>query len=146
MLSYSLERLKNLWKRESIAVELEEFELAVEAFDQAITYEPDSSEFLAPYAVALYETKDFQRAKDISARLLHSGATNYIDAMELYLTISIQLQEYDEVEMTIDTLIDEGIIPQEFLTKFTYLRELNSRMSERYTMDELPPAEAVVYV
>ena len=124
-------------------VELEEFEKAVDAFDQAIVYEPDYPEFLGPYAVALYETKDFQRAKDIAARLLHSGPTNYVDAMELYLTICIQLQEYDEVEMTIETLMDEEIIPPELLTKFNYLRELNNRLSERYTSDELPSAESL---
>ena len=54
-------------------VEHKQFEKAVEAFDQAIIYEPDYPEFLGPYAVALYETKDFVRAKDIAARLLHSG-------------------------------------------------------------------------
>ena len=108
-----------------VAVEQGKFEQAVEAFDQAIIYEPDYPEFLGPYAVALYETKDFERAKEIAAKLLHSGAANYIDAMELYLTISIQLQEYEEVEMTIDTLIDEGIVPDDMLQKFSYLRELN---------------------
>ena len=56
--------------------------------------------------------------------------------MELYLTIRIQLQEYEEVEMTIDTLIEEGIIPHELLTKFNYLRDLNSRLSKRYGTDE----------
>jgi tetratricopeptide (TPR) repeat protein len=120
-----------------------QFEKAVEAFDQAIIYEPDYPEFLGPYAVALYETKDFERAREVAARLLHSGTTSYIDAMELYLTISIQLQEYEEVEMTIDTLLEEGIIPHELLTKFTYLRELNSRLSTRYTADETNPAEAI---
>ena len=76
--------------------------------------------------------KIFTVRKILAARLLHSGTANYIDAMELYLTISIQLQEYEEVEMTIDTLIDEGIIPHELLNKFTYLRELNNRLSTRY--------------
>lgn len=119
------------------AVEMENYDEAVEAFDQAIIYEPDYPEFLGQYGVALYETKDFQRAKDIVSRLLHSGSSNYIDAIELYLTISIQLQEYEEVKMTIDTLIDEGIIPHELLSKFTYLRELNGRLSERYDTDNL---------
>lgn len=119
-----------------VAVEQENYELAVEAFDQAIVYEPDNPEFLGPYAVALYETKDFQRAKEIAARLLHSGTADYVDAMELYLTISIQLQEYDEVEMTIDALIDEGIVPPDMLNKFNYLRELNGRLSDRYAQDE----------
>ena len=119
------------------SVEKGEFEQAVKAFDQAIVYEPDYPEFLGPYAVALYETKDFERAKEIAARLLHSGAANYIDAMELYLTISIQLQQYEEVEMTIGTLIDEGVVPNAKLNKFRYLRELNERLSERYTRTSL---------
>lgn len=119
-----------------VAVEQENYELAVEAFDQAIVYEPDNPEFLGPYAVALYETKDFQRAKEIAAMLLHSGTADYVDAMELYLTISIQLQEYDEVEMTIEALIDEGIVPPDMLNKFNYLRELNGRLSDRYVQDQ----------
>ena len=123
------EHLKSLLEKGPCSVEQENYEIAVEAFDQAIVYEPDNPEFLGPYAVALYETKDFQRAKEIAAKLLHSGAADYIDAMELYLTISIQLQEYEEVEMTIDTLIEEGIVPPDMLNKFNYLRELNGRLS-----------------
>ncbi|WP_318615229.1 DUF3196 family protein [Sporosarcina sp. YIM B06819] len=119
-----------------VAVEQSNFDKAVEVFDQAILYEPDYPEFLGPYAVALYETKEFKRAKDIAARLLHSGTADYIDTMELYLTISIQLQEYEEVEMTIDALIGEGIVPQEMLQKFNYLRELNGRLSNRYVVEE----------
>ena len=117
-------------------VKNKQFEKAVEAFDQAILYEPDYPEFLGPYAVALYEIKAFDRAKEIAAQLLHSGTTSYIDAMELYLTISIQLQEYEEVEMTIDTLMEEGIIPSGLISKFNYLRELNSRLSSRYPVAE----------
>lgn len=120
-------------------VQQEKFDEAVVAFDQAIVYEPDHPEFLGPYAVALYETKDFERAKEIAAMLLHSGTSNYVEAMELYLTICIQLQEYEEVEMTIETLLDEKIIPIDLLTKFKYLRDLNSRLAERYDTDELPP-------
>lgn len=127
---------EKLVEKGHVAVETEDYEQAVEAFDQAIVYEPDNPEFLGPYAVALYETKEFQRAKEIAARLLHSGTTDYVDAMELYLTISIQLEEYDEVEMTIEALIDEGIVPSNMLNKFNYLRELNARLSERYALVE----------
>ena len=55
--------------------------------------------------------------------------------MELYLTISIQLQEYEEVEMTIGALIDEGVVPDDMLKKFNYLRELNARLSDRYVQE-----------
>lgn len=119
-----------------LAVDQEQFEKAVEAFDQAINYNPDSSEFLGPYAIALYETKDFTRAKEFAARLLYSGTADYIAAMELYLAISIQLQHYDEVRETIDTLFEEQIIPERMLKKFNYLRELNERLSDRYSQSE----------
>ncbi|MFS0575397.1 tetratricopeptide repeat protein [Sporosarcina sp. 179-K 3D1 HS] len=113
-------------------VEKAQFDKAVDAFDQAIRYEPNSVEFLGPYAVALYETKDFERAKEVAGRLLHSGTADYVDAMELYLTINMQLQEYEEVEMTIGALLDEGVVPHEMLNKFQYLRELNERLMKRY--------------
>lgn len=114
-------------------VEDDKFQEAVEAFDQAILYEPEYPEFLVPYSIALYKTRDFIRAKEIADQLLHSGTANFIEAMEMYLTISIQLQHYEEVEMTIDTLIDEGMIPNDVMVKFDYLRELNNRMSKRYS-------------
>lgn len=123
---------EKLVERGTVSVELGEYEDAVEAFDQAILYEPDYPEFLVPYAIALYETKEFVKAKEMATRLLHSGTTDYIEAMELYLTISIQLQEYEEVEVTIDALLSEGIIPGGLLKKFNYLRDLNNRLAKRY--------------
>ncbi len=123
------------------AVDQSLYEEAVEAFDQAILFEPNDTEILGPYAVALYETKDFLRAKEIAGRLLHSGTADYIDAMELYLTISIQLQEYEEVEQTLDTLFEEGIVPKEHLKKFNYMRELNERLSNRYGIDDFTMAD-----
>ncbi|CAM3108109.1 DUF3196 domain-containing protein [Filibacter tadaridae] len=125
-------------------VDQEEYEKAVKAFDQAIQYEPDYPDFLGPYAVSLYEIKEFERAKEIAARLLHTGTTDYIDAMELYLTISIQLQEYEEVEMTIGAIMDEGIVPEDMMKKFNYLRELNTRLSERY-MENAFETPAIVF-
>lgn len=119
-------------------VERAQFDKAVEAFDQAIRYEPNSMEFLGPYAVALYETKDFVRAKEVASQLLHSGTADYVDAMELYLTISMQLQEYEEVEMTIGALLEEGVVPRELLNKFNYLRELNERLMKRYPPEKEP--------
>src|SRR5699024_4765933 len=50
----------------------------------------------------------------------------------LYLSISIQLQQYDEVELTIQGLLEKEMIPKSSLQKFQYLRELNGRLSDRY--------------
>lgn len=123
-------------------VENEDYQKAVQVFDQAIDLEPESLEFLTPYAIALYETKDFERAKEITMRLLHSGPEDYAATMELYLTILIQLEEYEDVEMNIDILLEEDFVPQELLRKFKYLRELNNRLATRYGNDDTIISEA----
>ena len=121
------------------AVEDTEYAEAVAAFKQVYRFDPDNARLLAPYAVALYETKDFEKAKEVAAKLLHSGTTEYLDAMELYLAISIQLQHYEEVEMTIDALLDEDIVPPDMKKKFKYLQDLNERLSSRYSREDEEP-------
>lgn len=131
--------LERLIEKGLDAVEDTDYAEAIEAFGQAYHFDPDNTRILAPYAVSLYETKDFPLAKEVASKLLHSGTTDYLDAMELYLAISIQLQDYEEVEMTIETLLDEGIVPPDMVKKFNYLRDLNKRLSYRCIRDDLEP-------
>ena len=131
--------LEQLIEKGLDAVEDADYAEAVEAFEQAYHFDPENTRLFAPYAVSLYETKDFTLAKEVATKLLHSGTTEYLDAMELYLAISIQLQDYEEVEMTIETLFDEDIVPPGMVKKFNYLRELNKRLSYRYVREEMEP-------
>ncbi|MCM3710735.1 DUF3196 family protein [Sporosarcina luteola] len=133
--------LERLIEKGLDAIEDTDYAEAVEAFGQAYHFDPDNTRILAPYAVSLYETKDFTLAKEVATKLLHSGTTEYLDAMELYLAISIQLQDYEEVEMTIETLLDEDIVPPNMQKKFNYLRELNRRLSSKYIREELEPRQ-----
>ncbi|MDN4607163.1 tetratricopeptide repeat protein [Sporosarcina highlanderae] len=134
--------LESLIEKGLDAVEDTNYPEAVEAFEQVYRFDPDNPRFLAPYAVALYETKNFEEAKEIASKLLYSGTTEYLDAMELYLAISIQLQHYEEVEMTIEALLDEEIVPPEMEKKFNYLRDLNKRLSHRYVSEHDEPKVA----
>ncbi len=123
-------------------VELGKYEQAVEAFDQAMVFAPLRPDFLGPYTVALYETKDYHRAKEMASMDLHGGTPNYLEVMELYATICIQLQEYDEVEILLETIMEEELVPPSLMPKFTYLQELNTRLSVRYPKEDEAPVEA----
>lgn len=122
--------------------ENQQYEQAVHSFEDAMQFEPESDDFLLPYATALYELKDYGRAKELTTLLLNRGTKNYISTMELYLTILIHLEEYEDVEMKIGVLIEEGFVPQELLNKFTNLRDLNQRLATRYGEDESQKKEA----
>lgn len=117
------------------AMHAEEFEEAVRVTEQLLEIAPDSPEIPGILAVAFYETKDFERAKTYAAQWLQSDMSEYFEAMELYLAICMQLQDYEEVEDTIGVLLEEGIIPTELKQKFLYLRELNGRLLSRFTDD-----------
>lgn len=110
----------------------QQYEKAVQAFEGAIQLEPASNHFYFSYALALYETRDFQRAKEFALLALESGHNDHILVMELYLTVLIHLEEHEEVELSVGALIEEGLVPKNMLSKFIYLRDLNRRLSIRY--------------
>ncbi|EMR05178.1 hypothetical protein C772_02850 [Bhargavaea cecembensis DSE10] len=118
------------------AVSEERYDEAAPLIRQALSYEPGNARMLGALTVALYELREYEEAKDAAIRYLKAGPANYIEAMELYLSICIQLRDYDEVEDTISALLDEGIIPPDRREKFLYLQGLNRRLMDRY--DEPP--------
>ncbi|WP_213422815.1 tetratricopeptide repeat protein [Bhargavaea massiliensis] len=120
------------------AVSEERYDEAAPLIRQALTYEAGNARLLGALTVALYELRDYPEAKEAAIRYLQAGPANYIEAMELYLSVCIQLRDYDEVEDTISALLDEGVIPTDRREKFLYLQGLNRRLMDRY--DEPPEA------
>ena len=120
------------------AVSEERYDEAAPLIRQALTYEAGNARLLGALTVALYELRDYPEAKEAAIRYLQAGPANYIEAMELYLSVCIQLRDYDEVEDTISALLDEGVIPMDRREKFLYLQGLNRRLMDRY--DEPPEA------
>lgn len=128
--------IEQLFKQGQEALKMDLHEEAAEYFEEILLYTSEEPRVYGPLAIALYETKQFERAKEFAILALQHDPEHYIETLELYLSISIQLQEYDEVEMTIGALLEEQIIPKEMLQKFNYLRELNGRLADRYAQEE----------
>ncbi|WP_432355807.1 tetratricopeptide repeat protein [Sporosarcina sp. A2] len=126
------------------ALQSEEFEEAVRLAEQLLQIAPNLPEIPGVLAIALYETKEFEQAKHYATLWLQSDVNDYFEAMELYLAISMQLQDYTEVEDTIGALLDEGVVPNELKQKFLYLRELNGRLSNRFSDDYLVQPKEVI--
>ena len=113
-----------------------QFHLANELFEEALKYTEFDELTLSVFAYSLYEVKSFERAKEVCEKLLSMGPTMYLEIMELYLTICMQLKNYKQVEQIITSLIEEGAIPPEQLEKFQRLKELNANIAENVEKDE----------
>ncbi|PID21450.1 hypothetical protein CSV61_09495 [Sporosarcina sp. P3] len=125
----TLERLHQQGRQ---AMERDLHEEAVRNFESVLEINPEDYTVFDGLAISLYEMKEYERAKEFTLLAMQNQAGDYIELLELYLSISIQLQQYAEVELTIQGLLEKEIIPDYSLQKFQYLRELNNRLSERY--------------
>ncbi len=116
--------------------ESSQYNLACEAFAEALRYIEGDEFSLSVYAYSLYEMRAYQEAKKICEELLAIGPTMYFEAMELYLTISMQLREFKQVEKLIETLLDEGAIPESQMEKFKRLKNLNAEIAENQLVQQ----------
>lgn len=117
-----------------------QYDKAVESLREALRYTEGDESLLSVYAFSLYETRNFQEAKVICEKLLAIGPQLYIETMELYLTVLMELREYHQVETLISSLFEEDVIPPESQDKFTRIKNLNAMIAD--TQNKEQPVEA----
>lgn len=108
-----------------------QYKEANELFEEALELTDGDEMSLSVYAYSLYETKNYERAKEVCENLLALGPNNYFEVMELYLTICMQLRQYKQVEKIIEALLDEEAIPFDQVEKFKRLKQLNAEIAQR---------------
>lgn len=117
------------------------YDLAVNAIRQALTYREADEQTLGVYAYSLYEIRQFKEAKTVCEELLKLGPTYYFETIELYVTILMELREFDQIEDMLKVIIEEENIPLDKLEKFEQLLELGSRLSKQkgnLPIDDIP--------
>jgi tetratricopeptide (TPR) repeat protein len=117
-----------------------QYDLAVKSIRQALTYREADEQTLGVFAYSLYETREFEEAKLVCQELLKIGPTYYFETIELYVTILMELREFEEMEQILSAVIDEATIPHDKVEKFQQLLELGSKLSKQknnqYLTDE----------
>ncbi|MEK4426426.1 tetratricopeptide repeat protein [Solibacillus sp. FSL K6-1523] len=117
------------------------FVKANELFDKVFKITPGDETSLSVYAYSLYETKNFEKAKEVCEELLALGPSMYFEVMELYLTICMQLKQYKQVEKIIASLFEEDIIPLDQVEKFHRLQKLNADIAGNQNAQPEQPVE-----
>ncbi|MDN7240324.1 tetratricopeptide repeat protein [Planococcus sp. N028] len=106
----------------------ENYEEARDKLYQVLSYEPENAAALGAYAYSLFELGEYEEALDVCRELLKVGPIHYLETMELYISILMQVREYKEAEQMIEILIEEKVLPEERLEQFRQLRDLNERI------------------
>ncbi len=114
-----------------------QYDKAVESLRMALQYTEGDENLLSIFAFSLYETRNFQEAKVICEKLLAIGPQLYIETMELYLTVLMELKEFKQVETLIESLLEEDVIPPESEDKFIRIKNLNAMIADTQEEESL---------
>ncbi|MGI2326437.1 tetratricopeptide repeat protein [Planococcus sp. YIM B11945] len=118
----------------------EQYEEARDKLYQVLSYEPDNAAALGAYAYSLFELGDYDEALEVCRELLKVGPIHYLETMELYISILMQVREYQEAEQMIEILIEEKVLPEERLEQFRQLRDLNERIVTNASIEKAAPS------
>lgn len=115
----------------------EKYDDARDSLYQVLTYEPEHAAALGGYAYCLYELGEFEEALEVCEELLKIGPIHYLETMELYISILMQVREFEEAEKMIELLIEEKVLPEERLEQFQQLRDLNERIAANASVEKV---------
>ena len=121
--------VEKIIERAHEAAESSRYAEANELFEQVLAYQDGDEYMLSVFAHSLYEVKNFARAIEICEDLIALQPEFYFEVMELYLTICMQLKEFQQVEKIIQTLFDQHAIPVDQQEKFKRIQRLNQRIA-----------------
>ncbi|PTY80187.1 hypothetical protein B5V89_02560 [Heyndrickxia sporothermodurans] len=107
-----------------------QFTEAVDFLGQANEIDPENPEIGTAYLIALYESGNYEKAKEVCHYLLHQGIGNYFEIIDVYLMILIQLSNHEEIIHTISTLLDENEVPLEKIEHYKKLLQFSQNRSE----------------
>jgi len=103
---------------------------AIDYLEEARELTPDNEEVLIGLVLAYFEVSAFQKARVLAKEMLLKGVGDYFQLVELYLTILIQLHEYQEIVTVIEALLEEKEIPPSKYQHFSTLLQFSRKMAE----------------
>lgn len=113
-----------------------EYELAADAFREALQYEEADEHTLSVFAYSLYEIRQFEEARVVTEKLLASGPNRYIEIMELYLSICMELRDFHHVQQLVKSLLEENIVPDPSVEKFQSILNLSVKLAQLSDAEE----------
>jgi len=112
------------------SLEQKKFKEAITLLEEARELDQDNDDILIGLVLAYFEAGSFKKAKVLAKELLLKGIGDYFQMVDLYLTVLIQLHEYQEIVSTIEVLLEEKEIPTEKHDHFLTILQFSRRMAE----------------
>lgn len=111
-------------------LEEKQYKDALQIFNQLISYHSHYPEVEIGIVVCLLELGLYEDAKEKCERLLQHDVGDYFKVLQIYITILIQLSEYDKVATMLEALFEEEKIPSEYAEELFHLLEFSRKRKD----------------
>ncbi|MFP7299870.1 tetratricopeptide repeat protein [Neobacillus niacini] len=112
------------------------YQEAITLLEEAREHDPENSDILIGLVLAYFEAGAYIKAKELANEMLLKGIGDYFHMVDLYLTVLIQLHEYQEIVSTIEALFDEKEIPPDRHDHFLTILQFSKRMADHDNQQE----------
>ncbi|MFJ5758222.1 tetratricopeptide repeat protein [Neobacillus sp. NPDC093182] len=117
------------------------YQEAITLLEEARVHDPENSDILIGLVLAYFEAGAYIKAKELANEMLLKGIGDYFHMVDLYLTILIQLHEYQEIVSTIEALFDEKEIPPDRHDHFLTILQFSKRMADNSQQEPVEEAK-----
>ncbi|WP_071460293.1 tetratricopeptide repeat protein [Bacillus massilinigeriensis] len=103
---------------------------AAALLEQARELDPDNGDIYIGLVMAYYESGNVIEAKRLAYEMLNGGIGDYIETLDLYIMILVQMNEYIEVVRVLDALFEEQEVPVNKREHFSRLLDFSRKRIE----------------
>lgn len=118
------------------AMKDKQYQEALELFSEAVSHGDTESDVHLGMAICFLELGELEEAKQVCEKMLNEGYGHYFTVLQVYMTILIQLKQYEEVKSTIEAVLEENQLPAESAEQFYRLLEFSRKMTDPDQQDE----------
>jgi tetratricopeptide (TPR) repeat protein len=111
------------------ALQQKKYEEALELLQQTLDIDSELDEVHLAVVVCLFELGYLDEAKERCQTMLQQDIGDYYEVLQIYLTILVQLGQYEEVETTIEAVLQEGKFPSQTVENFYRLLDFSRKMT-----------------
>ncbi|MCR6095630.1 tetratricopeptide repeat protein [Salipaludibacillus agaradhaerens] len=110
---------------------------ALTYFKQSIELEPEHPQARYGLVITNIELNRLAEARIHCESMLHEGIGDYYDVLQVYVSLLVQLGDYQEVVKLLEVVIAEDKLPAKMAESFYHLLEFSRQMTEGYESVEV---------
>ncbi|WP_066175278.1 tetratricopeptide repeat protein [Bacillus marinisedimentorum] len=120
-----------LFEKGMAALQQKKYREALPVFQQLRDMEGGYPQVQAGIVICLLELGRLEEARAESKRLLNEDIGDYFENLQIYITVLIQMNEYDEAAAVLEAVMEEHRLPAEAAETLYQLLDFSRQMSER---------------